>query len=137
MHDSNAWVDPFGLAEQGRDALGRFLPKNPGDTIPGSDAVAKVREQFEVDTNYKILGEEISFTDGTQLRRYDIVVQHVETGKVSGIEVKNSPKASYNKAQSTFDAKVNSGHHSIKPTGTKAANAGIKKIDDVKVIRCK
>lgn len=33
------------------------------------DAVAKVREQFEVDTNYKILGEEISFTDGNQLRR--------------------------------------------------------------------
>ena len=47
--------------------------------------------------------------------------------------MKNLFKASYKKALSTFDAKVYSGHPLIKPI----VNAGIKKIDDVKVIRWK
>jgi hypothetical protein len=135
--DSNAWIDPFGLMEQGRDKLGKFLPRNPGDAIPGSDAVSEIKAQFEVDPSYKILGEEISFTDGTQLRRYDLVVENIDTGKVSGIEVKSSSTASYGRAQKTFDAKVNSGDPSIRPTGAKAEEAGIKKIDDVRVIKCK
>jgi uncharacterized protein RhaS with RHS repeats len=137
VKDTNSWIDSYGLMEQGRDELGKFLPKNIGDAIPGSDAVSKVRAQFEVDPKYKILGEEISFTDGTQVRRYDLVVENLDTGKVSGIEVKSSLTASYGRVQKTFDSKVNSGDTSIRPIGAKAEEAGIKKIDDVRVIRCK
>ena len=138
VHDSNSWIDPFGWVEQGRDALGKFLPKNPGDSVPGSDAVSDVLNQLESDPKTKVLGEEISFKDSEtgQIRRYDIVKQDVETGKVTGIEVKNSQTASYGKKQKAFDAKVNSGNHKINPTGGKAKAAGVTKIDNVRVIRC-
>jgi hypothetical protein len=110
-----------------------------GDAAPGSTAQADVVKNFESDPKHKVLGEEISFKDGDtgQVRRYDIVVQNVETGEISGIEVKNSPTASYGSEQRTFDNKVNSGDHNIAPTGKKAKDAKIKKIDNVKVIRCK
>lgn len=136
--DSNIWVDPFGLGEQDRDSGGKFLPKNPGDTAPGSTAQADVLKDLESDPKTKVLGEEISFKDGDtgQVRRYDIVVQDVETGKITGVEVKNSQTASYGSKQKNFDNKVNSGKHNIAPTGQKAKDIGVKKIDNVTVIRC-
>ncbi|WP_299181599.1 RHS repeat-associated core domain-containing protein [uncultured Aquimarina sp.] len=138
VRDTNSWIDIFGLAEQGRDAQGKFLPKNPGDSVPGSDAAADVVKDFESDPKYDVLGEEISFKDQDtgQRRRYDIVVQDVDTGEIIGVEVKNSQTASYGKAQKTFDGKVNSGNHNIVPTGNKAKVAGVDGIDKVTVIRC-
>ncbi|CAM4376748.1 RHS repeat-associated core domain-containing protein [Zobellia roscoffensis] len=137
--NSNLWIDPFGLAEQNRDSVGKFLPKNPGDAAPGSTAQADVVKNFESDPKHNVLGEEISFKDGDtgQIRRYDVVVENVDTGEIIGVEVKNSETASYGSKQKSFDKKVNSGSHNIAPTGNKAKDARIRKIDKVQVIRCK
>ncbi|MFV0506640.1 MAG: RHS repeat domain-containing protein [Bacteroidales bacterium] len=138
VKDSNSWIDPFGLVEQGKDELGRFLPKNPGDSALGSDAVDDVVKQLEADPKTKVLGTEISFKDPEtgQIRRYDIVTKDLDTGDITGVEVKNSETATYGKKQKDFDTKVNSDNHKIVPTGKKAKDAKVTKINDVKVIRC-
>lgn len=128
----------FGLEEQGRGTDSKFLTKNPGDSIPGSDAVAKVRGDYETN-GYKILGDEISFVDDTgKLRTYDLVAETPDGTKVIGVEVKASETASYNSKQKGFDSRVNNGNSAnAKPTGDKAKQAGITKIDGVDVVRCK
>jgi RHS repeat-associated protein len=148
VHDANGWVDVFGLAEQGRGSDGKFLPKNPGDAIPGSDAVAVVKSRYEKDPNYNVLGEEISFKDThidpvtgqkvEQTRRYDLVVEDINTGKIVGVEVKSSETASYGSKQRGFDDRINSGTSDVRPVGAKAEEGNIEKIDEVRVERlCK
>jgi hypothetical protein len=123
--------------EQGRDELGKFLPKNPGERIPGSDAVSKVLADYNANPMYEVLGQEISFTDGHQVRRYDIVVHDLDTNEIVGVEVKSQKTTRYGGEQKAFDDKVKPGND-IRPTGDKAKSAGITRIDRVDVIKgCK
>jgi RHS repeat-associated protein len=138
VSDPNILIDPFGLAEQARGSDGKFLPRNPGDSSPGADAVALEKAKFEADPNYAVRGEEISFRDKDgQLRRYDLVVEDVNTKEIIGVEVKASEQATYGKAQRNFDGNVGSADAGIHPVGAKAEEAQIKKIDKVMVIKCK
>ena len=132
VSNSNNRVDIWGLTEQGRDELGKFLPKNPSDSVPGSDAVTRILSDYESDPRYNVLGQEISFTDGSQIRRYDIVVHDLQTGEIVGVEVKSKESTHYGGAQKKFDDKVKPGS-GIVPTGDKAKQAGITRIDRVDV----
>jgi RHS repeat-associated protein len=134
VSDSNILLDIWGLMEQGRDKFGKFLSKNPGDSVPGTDAVSKVLADYQADPRYAVLGQEISFTDGHQTRRYDIVVHDLNTNEIVGIEVKSQPSTYYGGDQKTFDKKVKPGSN-IVPTGDKAKQAGITRIDRVDVIK--
>lgn len=119
-------IDPLGLAEQPHDLkTGKFGPKNPDDSVPGSDAATEIKTKYENDPNYVVKGEEISFKDPEtgQLRRYDLVVEGVDgpdKGKIIGVETKTSEDTWYGGKQKKFDDKINAGDSGIIPVGKKA-----------------
>lgn len=128
-------IDPLGLAEQPRDPkTGKFSPKNPNDSVPGSDAATEIKTKYENDPNYVVRGEEISFKDPEtgQLRRYDLVVEGVDgpdKGKIIGVETKTSEDTWYGGKQKKFDDKINAGNSGIVPVGQKALDQDIDRID--------
>lgn len=112
-----------------RDQQGHFAGNSgivPG--TPGVDAV----ENYLKEEGYTINGREISVRNSDdQLRRYDIVVTS-QDDIVMGIEVK-SGSATRTQQQMTIDNElISSG--GLNTVGQKAVDAGVSRIDTVKVI---
>jgi len=108
------WVDPLGLCkegvtkkvEQGRDSLGRFLPKNGGEIIPGFAGEQAVWNAVKNKPGWNVIEGRVSVrnADG-QLRVYDGAAVSPR-GRTIGLEVK-SGSATKTAAQRNFDSGVN------------------------------
>lgn len=92
--------------EQGRDALGRFLPKSGGELKPGSAAEEAVWDAVRQKPGWQVIEGRVSVRDATgQLRIYDGAAVSLR-GRVIGLEVK-SGGATRTAAQRAFDLRLN------------------------------
>lgn len=113
VHNSQGYVDPTdGISskavEQGRDRLGRFLPRNGGDVIPGSIAEHEVWDAIKKKDGWRVIDEHVTVRDSTgQIRVYDGVAIS-PNDRVIALEVK-SGSARKTAAQRAFDSRVNNG----------------------------
>jgi RHS repeat-associated protein len=93
------------VAEQGRDALGRFLPKSGGEIVPGSAAEQAVWDAVKQKPGWSVIEGRVSVrnADG-QLRIYDGAAVSPR-GRIIGLEVK-SGSATKTASQRNFDSGV-------------------------------
>jgi hypothetical protein len=95
------------LREQGRDALGRFLPKNPGELRPGSLAEQATFDAVARKPGWTVIREPVHVRDATgQLRVYDGAAIS-PSGRIIGLETK-SGTGRLTPAQRAFDTRLNS-----------------------------
>jgi hypothetical protein len=103
-------VDEAGSArvvEQGRDALGRFLPKSGGEVIPGSQAEQSVWDAVGRKPGWRVIEGRVAVRNQNgELRIYDGAAVSPRN-RVIGLEVK-SGNARRTGAQAQFDAGVSS-----------------------------
>jgi RHS repeat-associated protein len=100
----NAW-DSLRSVEQGRDAFGRFLPKNAGEVAPGSTAQNRVWDAIEAKEGWSAVRGNVSVRNAAgDIRHYDGAAVSPR-GRVIGLEVK-SGEASRNRRQREFDTGV-------------------------------
>jgi hypothetical protein len=78
--------------EQPRNALGQFMPMNPGDVPSGFNAVEDFANQAQAN-GFNVLGREVSFQTPFGIRRYDLILENPDTEVVSGMEIKSSEGA--------------------------------------------
>jgi len=107
--------------EQGRDALGRFLPKSGGEVVPGSMAEQSVWNAVRQKPGWNVIEGRVSVRNPAgDLRIYDGAAVSPR-GRVIGLEVK-SGGATRTGSQSAFDAGVNTFNPAIGVGG----NAGLE-----------
>ena len=91
--------------EQGRDALGRFLPKNGGEVIPGSGAEKAVWDAVRQKPDWSVVEGRVTVKNAAgDVRVYDGAARS-PSGKTIGLEVK-SGSAQKTASQRAFDSGV-------------------------------
>ena len=93
-------------AEQGRDAMGRFLPKAAGEAVPGSLAERGVWDAVKGKAGWNVIEGRVTVRNAAgEVRVYDGAAVSPR-GRVIGLEVK-SGGATRRSSQSAFDSGVN------------------------------
>ena len=88
VHDTNTWIDPFGLSgiewnNGWRTSNGKFASPQGGG-ISGQGAVDAVRTDLSSNNGWTYLGDELSVRNSSgQLRRYDLVFRKPDGTQLS------------------------------------------------------
>jgi hypothetical protein len=101
--------------EQGRDALGRFVPKKPGQLRPGSVAEARALDAVEKKRGWTVMRRRVRVRGNGMVREYDSLAIDPK-GRVLGVDVKGG-MAGRSGRQAIFDGWVNSSRANV-ATGT-------------------
>jgi hypothetical protein len=103
-----ALVVRLGRVEQGRDPLGRFLPKSGDEVAPGLLAEEATWEAIRNKPGWRVREGRITVRDSTGQKRVYDGVAISPRGHVIGLEVK-SGSGTKRPEQRAFDERVNSG----------------------------